>query len=89
VLGHCVQSKPTWGEGVFISCFATTYIVLGKTYRKSDPIVVSRWWSMYVIPALGRQRQEEPNFETNLGYKVRVCLKPPKYAKGRPQLPQQ
>ena len=23
---------------------------------------------MYVIPALGRQRQEEPNFETNLGY---------------------
>jgi tRNA A22 N-methylase len=33
------------------------------------------WWYMPVIPALRRQRQEEPQLKISLGYIVRPCLK--------------
>jgi predicted glycosyl hydrolase (DUF1957 family) len=33
------------------------------------------WWYIPVIPALGRLRQEDHQFEVNLGFTVRPCLK--------------
>jgi hypothetical protein len=33
------------------------------------------WWLTFVIPALGRLRQEEHKFKARLGYIVRSCLK--------------
>jgi hypothetical protein len=32
------------------------------------------WWYIPIIPALGRQRQEELEFETSLGYRARPHL---------------
>lgn len=32
-------------------------------------------WLRLVIPAQGRLKQEDPKFETNLGYIIRPCLK--------------
>jgi hypothetical protein len=36
---------------------------------------------MPVIPALGRLRQEDPEFKTSLGYIVKLCLKKKKKEK--------
>jgi hypothetical protein len=33
------------------------------------------WWCIPVIPALGRLRQEDHEFEVTMGYTVRLCLK--------------
>jgi hypothetical protein len=33
------------------------------------------WWSTFVIPVLGRWREEEQEFKVSLGYIVRSCLK--------------
>jgi hypothetical protein len=33
------------------------------------------WWCTPVIPAFGRQRQEDGEFKTSLGYIARPCLK--------------
>jgi hypothetical protein len=33
------------------------------------------WWCISVIPALRRERQEEPNFQASLSYTARLCLK--------------
>jgi hypothetical protein len=33
------------------------------------------WWHLPVIPALGRLRQEELEFEASLDYTARSCLK--------------
>jgi hypothetical protein len=32
------------------------------------------WWSTPVIPVLGRQRQEDPEFKVSLNYIVRPCI---------------
>jgi hypothetical protein len=33
------------------------------------------WWSIAIISAPGRQRQEDLKFEDSLGYTVRLCHK--------------
>jgi hypothetical protein len=33
------------------------------------------WWYVPVIPALGKLRQEEPEFQASLGYMIRTYLK--------------
>jgi hypothetical protein len=33
------------------------------------------WWSVPVIPALGRPGKEDLEFQVSLGYTVRPCLK--------------
>jgi hypothetical protein len=32
------------------------------------------WWHISVIPAFGRLKQEDHEFEDSLGYIVRTCL---------------
>jgi hypothetical protein len=41
---------------------------------------------MSVIPALGKQKQEDHNFEGNLGYIVRPCIKILKQNKERKRI---
>jgi hypothetical protein len=36
--------------------------------------VSQAWWYMLVIPALMRLMQEDCEFKTNLGYRMRPCL---------------
>jgi hypothetical protein len=33
------------------------------------------WWHMHVIPALGKERQEDCELEVSLGYTANSCLK--------------
>jgi hypothetical protein len=33
------------------------------------------WWDTSVSPALRRWRQEDQEFKTSLGYRIRPCLK--------------
>jgi hypothetical protein len=33
------------------------------------------WWGITVIPALGKLRQEDWEFEANWGFKMRPCLR--------------
>jgi hypothetical protein len=42
-------------------------------YLKSARVQV--WWCTPVISALGRLKQEDLEFEANLDYRVRPCLK--------------
>jgi hypothetical protein len=34
----------------------------------------ARWWHTPVIPALGKLRQEDREFEASLGFTVRTCV---------------
>jgi hypothetical protein len=46
------------------------YYVSNKNFKRGWV-----WWSMPIIPAFGRLRQEDPEFKTRMGYVVRPCLK--------------
>jgi hypothetical protein len=48
-------------------------------YLKSARVQV--WWCTPVISALGRLKQEDLEFEANLDYRVRPCLKKKKKSK--------
>jgi hypothetical protein len=50
--------------------------VFYRLYSKTtEENLVQAWWHIPVIPALGRQRQEDGVFETSLGYNSKTCLK--------------
>jgi hypothetical protein len=40
-----------------------------------SPISQQRWWLSSIIPALGRLKQEDHEFEASLNYIVRPCFK--------------
>jgi hypothetical protein len=53
--------------------------------ENTKPLLVV-WWHMPIIPALGRLRQKDSEFEVILDYIVRTCLKKNKKRKKRKSL---
>jgi hypothetical protein len=60
--GRLFQERKAWRRIPF------DFVVLLTTDSNGS----RAWWSIPVIPAFGKQRQEDHKFEANLDYKVKL-----------------